>query len=173
MFSLRYAATRAASAGARILQSDRRASNLDRRRSREAISPFTQATGAALALRRIEVAGKHVAQRLIIATLSSLLAIALSVSGCAGGTGGTKVVKDGFQGGELPPHATAKVKANYGKCNGGDPIACDWVGVWFLVGGGGQKNVNRAKAYFDFACKHGYRRGCVHMRQMEAGDHEM
>ncbi len=99
--------------------------------------------------------------------------VLMVVSACGGTTAGGKSagVVDGRA--PLPPHATAKVKANHGKCKKGDPIACDWVGVWFLVGGGGQDNVSRAQTYFKFACDHGYRRGCVHLQQMEQGDQGM
>ena len=111
-------------------------------------------------------------RRVHICRLLIALCLGFAVA-CGGSTGGTKVIADGFDGGKLPDHATAKVKANHAKCSKGDPVACDWVGVWFLVGGGGQQHVDRAKGFFDFACKRGYRRGCIHLQQMESGDHKL
>lgn len=101
--------------------------------------------------------------------------IALALSACAGApTGAPKVVKDGMAAtAMLPDVATDKVRAKAKLCDDGDPIACDWVGVWFLVGGGGQEHVSKSQKFFDFACKHGYRRGCVHLQQMERGEHKL
>ncbi|GEM_PF-2820036 len=107
-----------------------------------------------------------------LATAVALLLAAI-VPGCAGASGGETIVKDGFTGQPLPPHATRKVKTREKNCRNGNPQACDWVGVWYLVGGGGQKNVPRAEKYFDFACNHGYRRGCLHLEQMKRGEHEL
>ena len=112
-----------------------------------------------------------------MSALARLLIVAVTAVavGCAGAsTGGEKVVSDGMDAtGQLPKFATAKVKMHAAKCDKGDPVACDWVGVWFLVGGGGSKHVGKAEAFFKFACQHGYRRGCVHLEQMKRGDHEL
>jgi hypothetical protein len=98
------------------------------------------------------------------------VAFALLTTSC-GGASAAKPLSE-FEGTRLPPEATKKVKMNRAKCLKGDAQACDWVGVWFQVGGAGGARRGDARVYFKRACDKNHQPGCAHLRNMQDDDNQ-
>ena len=45
-------------------------------------------------------------------------------------------------------------------CDDGDLDACNWVGVWYMVGGAGKERRGEGVRYVQHACTQGHDRAC-------------
>ncbi|MCO4761437.1 MAG: hypothetical protein KC502_08030 [Myxococcales bacterium] len=86
--------------------------------------------------------------------LLPVLIIAPTFAACGGGGGGIGAVNS------MPSRATNKAMSKAEDCDDGDMKACNWVGIWFMVGGAGKDRKYEGKRYMRHACKNGYRPAC-------------
>lgn len=102
-----------------------------------------------------------------------ITAVVATASACGGASAPVTddaAANGAFAGASLPPEATKKVKINRANCFKGDALACDWVGVWFQVGGAGEAQRGHARAYFKRSCDKGHQPGCAHLRNLQADE---
>lgn len=93
-------------------------------------------------------------QRVLV--LSLLAAATISLPAC-GGAGANKSwnAMD-----ELPARASTKAQGHAERCDDGVLKSCQWMGIWYAVGGGGPARRHFARKYFNFACNEGLNSSC-------------
>ncbi len=91
------------------------------------------------------------------ATVSAGLFAALTSAliGCGGGNANSIGTVAG-----MPQGASGKAMSKAESCDDGDLDACNWVGVWYMVGGAGKERRGEGVRYVQHACTHGHDRAC-------------
>ena len=99
----------------------------------------------------------HIWHRLwLCALLSSLL------PGCGGAAAGRVASA-------LPAEVPADIRHVADRCDLGDMAACNRLGVWYHVGGGGEQARARGLALFRLACANGYGPSCRLVEDLQRG----
>jgi len=94
----------------------------------------------------------------------TIIALSFSLSACGGGGGYSR--DSGYRGGgpgataAMPGHASSKARNHAANCDGGNMKSCNWVGIWFLVGGAGKGRKAEGVRYLKYACNNGYQPSC-------------
>lgn len=97
----------------------------------------------------------HVA-RVLLPTLL----VAPTLVACGGGGGGIGAANS------MPANASDKAMSKAEDCDDGNMKACNWVGIWFSIGGAGKDRKVEGRRYFRHACDEGYRPACKMMRAL-------
>ncbi len=91
--------------------------------------------------------------------LSLLAALALS-AGAVGGCSGARAANGPSALADFSDSDPASIRAHAERCDQGDMVACNRVGVWFTVGGGGPERKERGLHWFRHACNNRYQPAC-------------
>ena len=95
---------------------------------------------------------------------AGLMTIALSVvlvSGC-GSSGNSFSAVD-----RMPSRASDKAMDKAESCDDGDMKACNWVGIWFMVGGAGKSRKREGRRFLRHACNEDYKPSCKLLRALD------
>jgi hypothetical protein len=95
-------------------------------------------------------------RRLPSALIALLVAALLGapLAGCGGGSSGIGAVD------AMPSGASGKSMEKAEACDDGDLDACNWLGIWFLVGGAGKERRGEGVRYIRHACDEGLDKAC-------------
>ena len=69
----------------------------------------------------------------------------------------------------LPQEAPAQLRKQAERCDLGDMAACNRIGVWYHVGGGGEAQRSRGLELFVHACTNGYAPACRMVQDLKRG----
>jgi hypothetical protein len=81
------------------------------------------------------------------------LLVAVVAVGC-GGASGIGAVNT------MPRHASSKAMDKAEACDDGDLRSCNWLGIWYLVGGAGKDRSYEGRRFLRHACREGYSPSC-------------
>ncbi len=89
------------------------------------------------------------------AALPLLFALAAApLAGCGGGSSSIGAVD------AMPSSASSKAMGKAEACDDGDLDACNWLGIWFMVGGAGKERRREGVRYIRHACDEGHDKAC-------------
>lgn len=60
----------------------------------------------------------------------------------------------------MPTSASSKAMDHAEACDDGELKSCNWLGIWFLVGGAGKERRVEGVRYLKHACNEGYQPSC-------------
>ena len=99
------------------------------------------------------------------AVIITVLALSFSMAACGGG--GSYSRDSGYSRGggpgassAVPARASRKVHNHAENCDDGNMKSCNYIGVWFLVGGAGKSRKVEGVRYIKYACHNGYQPSC-------------
>ena len=90
----------------------------------------------------------------LFALLVPALLLSPAMMGCGSGNTGIGAVNS------MPNRASDKAISKAENCDDGNMKACNWVGIWFMIGGAGKDRKSEGKRFLRHACKQGYRPSC-------------
>lgn len=82
-----------------------------------------------------------------------ILLLVLMLTGC-GGSSGIGVADN------MPTRASDKAMSKARACDNGKARACNWIGIWFMVGGAGSERKAEGRRFLHHACNKGYQPSC-------------
>lgn len=80
--------------------------------------------------------------------------LAFAVTACGGGSSSIGAAE------AMPSNATDKAREKAEACDEGDLDSCNWVGIWFMVGGAGKERRREGVRYIQHACDEGLDKSC-------------
>lgn len=90
-----------------------------------------------------------------LATLPLLFALCVApLTGCGGGSSSIGAASS------MPAGASSKAMDKATSCDDGDLDACNWLGIWFMVGGAGKERRGEGVRYIRHACDEGLDKSC-------------
>ncbi|MCB9738928.1 MAG: hypothetical protein H6747_06645 [Deltaproteobacteria bacterium] len=60
----------------------------------------------------------------------------------------------------MPSSASDKAMSHAESCDDGEMKSCNWLGIWYLVGGAGKQRRAEGVRYLKHACNEGYSPSC-------------
>ena len=98
-------------------------------------------------------------QTIAVISRVALLSVALGAMACGGGFNSVD---------RLPSSASNRARSQASACDDGDRVACNWLGVWYLVGGAGDAQRAQGVGLMQRACSLGQRDACELAREAAA-----
>lgn len=92
--------------------------------------------------------------------LGVALLLSVTLAGCGGGSSSFGAVD------KMPSRASDKAMDKAESCDDGDMKACNWVGIWFMVGGAGNSRKHEGRRFLHHACGEGYEPSCKLLRAL-------
>lgn len=90
------------------------------------------------------------------AAVPLLFAFAVApLAGCGGGSSNSIGAVS-----SMPSNASSKAMGKAEDCDDGDMDACNWLGIWFMVGGAGKERRREGMRYIKHACDEGNDKAC-------------
>ena len=93
-------------------------------------------------------------RRVLLGLPLPTLLLSPMMAGCGGASGGIGAVNS------MPNRATGKAMSKAEECDDGDMKSCNWIGIWFMVGGAGKDRKDEGRRFLRHACKEGYQPSC-------------
>lgn len=91
--------------------------------------------------------------RAVTAGVSLAMSLALLLSAC-GGSSSIGAVD------AMPAGASDKAVEKAEACDDGDLDSCNWLGIWYMVGGAGKERRREGVRYIQHACDEGLDKAC-------------
>lgn len=98
---------------------------------------------------------RHVRTPLVLA-----LVLSFSLVACGGSSSSIGAVD------AMPSGANDKAMEKAESCDDGDLDACNWLGIWFMVGGAGKERRAEGIRYIRHACDEGLEKACKLMEAL-------